>query len=218
VDNGQAVERLREGADRLGITLRKGAEEEFFRLQGELLRWNAKVNLTAITDPMEVIEKHLLDSVAVLPEVEGARSMLDVGAGAGFPGLVLKLQRPDLQLTLVESVGKKVSFLKHIIVTLKLGQTQALQLRAGGNPGEEKVPLAEVVISRALTELDAWLPLAKPYVLPGGRVLAMLGQAPNDEVVHALAQNHGYRRWTLRRYALPFSGAQRAVGSFWPEG
>jgi 16S rRNA (guanine527-N7)-methyltransferase len=172
------------------------------------------VNLTAITRPEEVLEKHLLDSLAVVPEVAGAASLLDVGAGAGFPGLVLKLQDPSLEVTFVEAVGKKISFIKHAALTLKLTRVRAVQARAEGAPDQEQIPRAEVVISRALMELPAWIALAKNYVLPGGRVIAMLGQAPAKGEVEQLGEQHGAKLATLRTYALPFSGASRAVASF----
>src|SRR5688572_25375968 len=119
----------------------------------ELLEWNAKVNLTAITEHAEVLEKHFLDSLAVLPEVEGAASLLDLGAGAGFPGLPLKIARPALAMTLVDAVGKKVGFLKATIAALGLKEARGLHARAEGHPEKEGIPRAELLIARAFMDL-----------------------------------------------------------------
>lgn len=191
---------LSEGASKLGISLPPGAPELLLSYARELLKWNQKVNLTAITAPDEVVEKHLLDSLAVLPEVQGARSLLDLGAGAGLPGIPLALALPELQVTLVDAVAKKVGFMKHAIAILGLaGRVRAVHARAEGKPDAEGLPRAEVVISRALVEVQGWRALATPYVAPGGRIVAMLGHTADP---------------TARRYTLPLSGDPRAVAVF----
>jgi 16S rRNA (guanine527-N7)-methyltransferase len=181
----------------------------------ELLKWNRKVNLTAITAPREVADKHLLDSLAVLPELGSARSLLDLGAGAGLPGIPLAIALPQLEVTLAESVAKKVGFMKHAIATLKLApRVRAAQARAAGSPDTEGLPRAEVIISRALMDVGPWLQLARAYLAAQGRVLAMLGQAPDEAVLDAMAQQAGLKLASLRRYTLPLSGDPRAVAVF----
>lgn len=198
---------LAEGRRRLGLSAAPEVDDALLRYAGELLRWNQKVNLTAITDPAEVVEKHLLDSLAVLPEVEGAKSLLDLGAGAGLPGLVLALACPALTVTLVDAVAKKVGFLKHAAATLGLaGRVKAVHLRAEGRPEKEGLERAEVVLSRAFMDVERFVPLARAYLAPGGRVVAMLGKAPAS--FGALAPS------SVRSFALPFSGAPRAVAVF----
>jgi 16S rRNA (guanine527-N7)-methyltransferase len=213
VDNEGLRTRLVEGAASLGVTLPEAAASLLLRYSAELLRWNARVNLTAITDPAEVVEKHLLDSLAVAPEVAGAGSLLDMGCGAGLPGLVLKVLQPELQITEVDSVAKKIGFVKASAAALGLKGVTAVHQRLAGHPGTEGLPHAGAVVSRAFTELEAFLPLAAPYlVVPDGRVVAMLGKAPEDPA--AAATRAGLRLLTLRRYALPFSGAERHVAVF----
>jgi 16S rRNA (guanine527-N7)-methyltransferase len=191
---------LEKGLSQAGISLPEGAVEGLLAYARELLKWNQKVNLTAITAPDEVADKHLLDSLCVLPEIGQAKSLLDLGAGAGLPGIPLALALPQLQVTLVDAVAKKVGFLKHAIATLGLsGRVRAVHARAGGKPSVEGLPRAEVVISRALMEVEGWRALAAPYVLPGGRIVAMLGQTALESV---------------RRYRLPLSGDPRAVAVF----
>ena len=209
MDKVDLEERLLEGASRLGIQVPEGAVAPLLRYLEELLRWNQKVNLTAVRDPAQALEVHLLDSMAVWPEIRGARTLLDLGAGGGLPGLVLKLLEPGLELVLVDSVAKKVGFLKHAIAALGLQGAKAVHARAEGSPETEGLPWAEVVISRALMELPEWIELGSKYVAPGGRLVAMLGKAPADSEV--LARQHGFARVILRGYALPFSGATRHV-------
>jgi 16S rRNA (guanine527-N7)-methyltransferase len=214
VDRQKLEECLIEGSAKLDLGLTPEAIRGLGLLAEELLRWNARVNLTAVTSEAAVAEKHLLDSLAVLPELEGARSLLDLGAGAGFPGLPLKLLRPELEVTLVDSVGKKVGFMKHAIARLGLKGARALHLRAEGKPEREGLPRTEVVISRALMDVGEWTHLAAAYAEPGGRVVAMLGKSPAEEDLKSVAQASGLELVSLRRYALPFSGDPRAVAVF----
>jgi 16S rRNA (guanine527-N7)-methyltransferase len=217
VDKATARDRLKQGAKALHVELKSDVAEALLLLSDELLRWNARVNLTAIRSPEEVLEKHLLDSLAVGQDLQGVESLLDIGSGGGFPGLVLKLQSPHMKLTLVDAVAKKVGFMKHAIAKLQLKGALAVHTRANGNPETEGLPLVDAVISRALMDLESWLSLAKIYTKKNGMVLAMLGQAPNEEEVAAIAGRTGAKRWFLRTYELPFSRASRAVGKFWFE-
>lgn len=214
MENKTWDERLEEGARRLGLSLPGGWAAQAARYRDELLRWNARVNLTAITAEPEVAEKHFLDSLAAWPEVRGARSLLDVGAGAGFPGIPLKLAEPQLELTLVDAVAKKVGFLKHVLTHLEVKGGRALHLRVEGDPDRERLPRCERVIARAFTDLDGWLKLAPAYLAEGGQVVAMLGRAPGRPELDAVAARHGLRCVLERRYALPFSGDPRAVAVF----
>src|SRR5512138_2045707 len=105
---------LRSGLRTLGLTLPAGAEPLLERYADRLLAWNRKVNLTSITAPAEVAEKHLVDSLLVLPAVAGARTLLDIGAGAGLPGVPLACARGDLAVTCCDPVAKKIAFVKAV--------------------------------------------------------------------------------------------------------
>lgn len=180
-----------------------------------MLKWNRKVNLTAITDPAEVLEKHFLDSLAVLPEVGEARTVLDVGAGAGLPGIPLKLARPHLDVTLVDTVGKKVAFMKSALAVLGLTQGgRALHLRVEGDPDAEKLSRYDLLIARAFTDVGEWVKLAKPYTAEGGRIVAMLGRSPGRHALEAIAAGNSLRLLSERAYALPYSSDPRAVAVF----
>jgi 16S rRNA (guanine527-N7)-methyltransferase len=206
VDKPEFLERLRLGAGSLGVQVPLEAEEGLFWLASELLRWNAKVNLTAIVHPIEVLDKHILDSLGVVPALlPGAARLLDAGTGAGFPGLPIALVRPELEVWLVDSVAKKVGFLKHAIAQLELApRVRALHQTLAGVPLSEGISEMDVAVSRALREVPAWASLAAPYLRPGGQLLAMAGggfEAPRLP---------GFLGPDVRRFSLP-SGAGRTV-------
>jgi 16S rRNA (guanine527-N7)-methyltransferase len=209
------VELLREGLDRMALVVPPGAAERLWDFAAELLKWNARVNLTAITRPEEVVEKHLIDSVAVLPEVGAAGLLLDLGAGAGLPGIPLALVSPALQVTLVDSVGKKVAFMKNAIARLGLaGRVKAEHLHLAGEPEKERMPLANTLISRAFRDVSPWVALASAYRAPGGRIVAMVGKMPGDAELEAVASAHHLRVHSRRTWTLPFSGDPRGAVVF----
>lgn len=214
MDNARFADQLASGCSALGVSVGEDVGPRLERLMAELLKWNAKVNLTAITAPEEVLEKHFLDSLAVLPEVTGAASLLDLGAGAGFPGLPLKLVLPTMGVTLVDAVGKKVAFIKAAAASLGLTGVRGLHARAEGKPKVEGIPRAQVLIARAFMDLPDWLALAPAYVEEGGRVVAMLGKAQTDAELKARASERNLRVVSARAYRLPFSGAERQVAVF----
>jgi len=171
------------------------------------------VNLTSVTDPAELAEKHLVDSLAILPEVAGAETLLDVGSGAGLPGVPLAIARPDLRVVCCDAVAKKVAFVKAVAAELDVA-VRAVAVRAEGDPQREGLPLSDRVVSRALADPARWLPLAAAYLAPGGRVLAMLGRDAEEGALAAAGRAAGLELAGLRRFELPLSGARRAVASF----
>lgn len=206
MDKPRFLEGLRQGATLLGVQVSPEAEEHLFWLATELLRWNAKVNLTAIVDPFEVLDKHILDSLGVAPSLStDARSLLDVGTGAGFPGLPLALVRPELEVWLVDAVAKKVGFVKHAIATLGLSpRVRALHVTLQGNPEREGLRPFDAAVSRAFRDVPGWAALAAAYVRSGGQLLAMAGGGSEEAVLE------GWGAPSVRRFQLP-SGAGRSV-------
>ncbi len=205
---------LHDGLGQLGVSAAPEVEQALWAYATTLLKWNEKVNLTAITQPEEVVEKHLVDSLAVLPEVVG-RTILDLGAGAGLPGIPLALMRPELEVTLVDTVGKKVAFMKNAVAAVGLaGRVRPIHARAEGSPLAEKLPVADVLISRAFMDVGPWLLLARHYLAPGGRVVAMLGQTPSEAALGAHAAAAKLELVSRRAYRLPFSGDPRGVAVF----
>jgi 16S rRNA (guanine527-N7)-methyltransferase len=128
--------------------------------------------------------------------------------------LPLKVARPALGVTLVDSVGKKASYLKAVIAGQGLAGAKAVHARAEGKPEAEGLPRADRVVARAFMDLPDWLKLAPAYLAPGGRVVAMLGKAQRDEELQARAAERGMKVVSARAYRLPFSGAERQVVAF----
>jgi 16S rRNA (guanine527-N7)-methyltransferase len=215
VDNAPLAKTLMSGAARMGLPLDAASAEKLIGYQEELLRWNRRVNLVGrASTPAQVMEKHLLDSLAAAPELEGVSTLIDIGAGAGLPGIPLKVLRPQMEVTLVDSNGKKVAFMRHAIAKLALGPAiRVAQARAIGTPARERLPIVEATISRALAPLREWLTLAFSYVGAGGRVIAMLS-GMEDSALAAAAEAAGATLCSARRYELPFSHARRTIAVF----
>jgi 16S rRNA (guanine527-N7)-methyltransferase len=170
-----------------GIPLSPPQLDQFATYAAELRGWNERVNLTAITDPAEIGTRHFLDSLrCALSWGEAPRSLIDIGAGAGFPGLPLKILRPGLELTLVESIAKKAAFLEHIAGLLDLKDVRVVVGRAeaaGRDPAHRE--RYDVAVARAVAELRVLAEYCLPLVRLGGRFLAPKGGQIVDEVAAA---------------------------------
>lgn len=153
----------------------------------ELAAWNAHTNLTAIGDREGVYVRHFLDSLALAPHLGPAPdALIDLGTGAGFPGLPLKLLRPELKLTLVDSVGKKTAFLAHLVAHLGLREVRVVTGRAeelGRDPAERE--RYGVVTARAVADLRVLAEYGLPLLRVGGRLLAPKGAAAQEEAAAA---------------------------------
>ncbi len=170
-----------------GLHLDQRQIEQFARYSAELRAWNTRINLTAITDEREIVICHFLDSLrCALSWGEHPSRLIDVGSGAGFPALPLKILLPELHVTLVESVGKKAAFLRHIIATLDLRDVTVVTARAevvGRDPRHREQ--YDVVTARAVAELAILAEYCLPFCAIGGRVLAPKGSDVDDEVARA---------------------------------
>ena len=204
---------LRSGLKQLGLSVDEPVVEQLLVYAGELQKWNRRINLVARnTSPADVIEKHFLDSLTLLPffESSGAQQiLLDVGTGAGFPGLVLAVALPDLQVILVEPRSKRVSFLRHVIRTLALANVEVVGQRLESVP-ELYTRNIDFVTSRAVAEPSVFLPMVAPFLARGARALLMLGreQALQFEIDNPDA---GIILEEKRDVILPFCGAERTV-------
>jgi 16S rRNA (guanine527-N7)-methyltransferase len=184
------VEVLLRGIKRLGLDIEEEQIALFQRYFNELTDWNGRTNLTAITDYSEVQAKHFLDSLTVslvIPkDVVANGTLMDVGSGAGFPGLPLKLLYPGLRVTLVESVGKKAAFLNHMTDTLGLEGVEVCAQRAESLAHDPRMRgNFDVVVSRAVADMSVLAELTLPLCKPGGRVVAQKKFGVYDELKRA---------------------------------
>jgi 16S rRNA (guanine527-N7)-methyltransferase len=168
-----------EGIAALGIDLGERAIAtcaEYLRL---IEKWNRVHNLTAVREPEQMVVLHLLDSLTILPHLSDARSILDVGSGPGLPGIPIAIARPELDVTLLDSSHKKTTFLQQARADLGLDNVQVVCERV-----EQWHPARtfDVVVSRAFAELGDFVTQAQHLVAPGGRMLAMKGIYPHDEI------------------------------------
>lgn len=199
-----AVQRLITDAARLGVTL---SQHDALRLTGlldELQRWNRTYNLTAISKREEMVTHHLLDSLAIHPDLHGER-IADVGTGAGFPGLPLAVVNPHRRFTLIDSNGKKVRFVSHAVRALELANVEALHARSESLRPSEPF---DTVIARAFAALPELVTNVASLCGPRTLVLAMKGKWPREEI-EALPAT-----WSIvgsRRVEVPGLGEERCV-------
>jgi 16S rRNA (guanine527-N7)-methyltransferase len=174
-------------AHEFGIELSPAQLEAFEVYFRELVAWNARFNLTTITERDEVIVKHFLDSLSVAPLLRSnPTSLIDIGSGAGFPGMPLKIALPTLSVTLIDSTGKKVEFLKHVIAELSLHDTTALHARAEELAHDPKYrEQYDAAVARAVADLPTLLEYALPFVRVGGVFVAQKGVDVEEEVRRA---------------------------------
>lgn len=195
---------LKPGLEALGAKLPEGGEARLIRFVELLLQWNQAYNLTAVRDPAEMLVKHVLDSLVVLPYVHGT-PVEDVGSGAGLPGIPLAVALPDTRFTLLDSNGKKTRFMTHAVAELGLRNVEVVQARVEGY--RPPVPFA-TVLSRAFASLADFLKLAGGGCAPGGRLLAMKGARPAEELREIPP---GYRVLGVHPLKVPGLGAERCV-------
>lgn len=170
--------RLVAGAQEQGIALDAVQATSLMRLLTELGEWNTRFNLTAIREPVDMVDKHLLDSLSIQPHLHGRR-IADIGTGAGFPGLPLAVVNPRRAFTLIEATGKKVQFVRHAIEALAIGNTEVIQARS--ETWRPRAPF-ECVIARALGKLADFIRVAGHLCARDGRMLAMKGRHPTAEI------------------------------------
>ena len=172
---------LRAGLPELGVTIPEGADETLCRFGCELIEQNKVMNLTAITEPEAVARLHLLDCLTVLgcADLKG-KTLIDVGCGAGFPGVPLKIGCPELKLTLLDSLGKRMNWLEATLP--KLGVEARYITARAEEAVTERREQYDFATSRAVARLNILLELTAPYVKVGGAVLAMKGSAGREEL------------------------------------
>lgn len=206
--------RLIKGLSHWDLTCSSTQVDDLIVYLDELLRWNKKINLTAITEPGEALEKHLIDSLLMLLYVNTGEKIIDMGSGAGLPAIPLAITRTDLDITSVDSVGKKINFQKHIKRTLKLAGIRPINARVEAlAESDEFSGTFDVVTARAFTSLNDIATVAVPLLNDHGRIIAMKGAEGEKELVAASDQLNdlGFTRMHVETYHLPFSHAIRTI-------
>lgn len=202
---------IEHAAERAGLELTAETIEKIQLFIARLLEKNKVMNLTAITQEDEIADSHLLDSFLLLPYLRG-ESLIDVGSGAGFPGMLVKLLRPELKLVLLDSTKKRISFLEELIAELGLTQITAVHGRA-----EEVAHLPEyrekfdTAVARAVSSLDILLELCLPLVKTGGRFLAMKGKDDELDLAAKALPVLGAGKARAEHYLLPGTDVQRSM-------
>lgn len=168
------------------IMLNEKQSKLFYEYMKELLVWNEKMNLTAITEPKEIILKHFIDCITVVPYLTKAKSIIDVGTGAGFPGIPIKIVKEDMEVLLLDSLNKRIQFLKEVIHTLKLKKIEGIHGRAEDIAREkDKREGYDIAISRAVARLNVLVEYLLPFVKVGGTCICMKATNIEKEIEEA---------------------------------
>lgn len=208
------VGRLRSAASALQLDLTDEQVQAMLGYVRELSKWNRTYNLTAIRDPEQMLVQHVFDSMAIIPGMRNLLykntvnnvSVLDVGSGAGLPGVILAIANPSWSVECLDAVQKKMAFVRQVGAVLHLPNLVATHARV------EQIALrnASVVVSRAFASLVDFATLAGPHVAHGGHLLAMKGVQPDDEII-ALHQNTPWRVSEVQTLHVPELSAQRCL-------
>ncbi len=206
-------ELLLNGAQELGVPLTVAQINSVFIYLTELTKWNRKINLTAITDIHKMVIKHVLDSLSYFhgfKPVQGLR-LMDMGSGAGFPALPIKIAYPELSITMVESTKKKASFLRHITRTLKLSETEVLDTRTE-ELSRQFLSAFDIVTARAFADMKSAIAAATPLLKPGG--LLVLSRGPEEEIKEKDITEAGVSLEKKINLTLPHSDYKRVIWVF----
>ena len=196
----------------MGIHLHPDALRRFEIYLKELKAWNQKFNLTSIKEDKGIVVKLFLDSLTPLNLIKTGSMLLDIGSGAGFPGIPLHIADPSLHVTLLDSVNKKVTFMNHIIAELSLTGIEVIHSRAE-EFAKTKKGAYDVVISRALTNLSDFIKLGEPFLKPDGILIAMKGSRADEEIRDAakVLERKKMQVKDIIRFCLPFDYGKRGI-------
>jgi 16S rRNA (guanine527-N7)-methyltransferase len=198
---------LREGAATLGLSLDDRQCEQLLAYGALILKWNKVYNLTALRDPASVLTHHLLDSLSIIQplgrEWPGRAALLDVGAGAGLPGVVIAILRNDIAVTCLDAVAKKAAFVQQVAAELGLANLRGLHARVESLTGSY-----ELISSRAFASLPDFFEGSKHLLAPGGRWLAMKGKMPSEELSQVPAEIEVFH---VEQLSVPGLDADRCI-------
>jgi 16S rRNA (guanine527-N7)-methyltransferase len=194
---------LAEGIDAMRLDVSPAQQDKLMDYLALMFKWNAVYNLTSLRDPMQMVTHHLLDSLAAVPAFAGARNVLDVGSGGGLPGIVLAIVRPDMNVSMIDTVHKKTAFLTQVKAQLGLTNVTVYTARVEQLQVSDKF---DVITSRAFADLSDFVNWSSHLLADGGRYIALKGVAPKDEQERLPAE------WKIDRVEplhVPKLGAER---------
>lgn len=210
--NKRIEELLAMGAAELGTDISVEKLEKFTVFAGELKKWNRKINLTSITSDRDIVVKHFADSLSLLKVVDGDGSLLDVGSGGGFPSIPLKIMLPMLSVVSVDAVEKKIFFQRQVARVLGLENFQAVHARCEALT-EKYAGHFDWIVSRAFSDIPAFVEISLPLLKKDGRIIAMKGKRGGEEAASAspgLAET-GVVIAEVTNLKLPVSGDLRSL-------
>jgi 16S rRNA (guanine527-N7)-methyltransferase len=199
------------GAEELGITLSKEHIDNFSIYLNELKIWSKKINLTGLKKDEDIITNHFLDSLSILKYIKNGSTLLDIGTGAGFPGVPIAIVCPSCFITVLDSAGKKILFVRNIIRSLELQNVRAVAGRAEDKENDLKRKSYDFVVTRAVSDIKSVIELSSPYLNENGRVIVMRGEKGGAELeaMSVDLENLEFSVDKIDVFCLPFSGQKR---------
>lgn len=183
MEKEEFIEKINTQTQKLGINISNEQAEKFYLYTNMLLEWNEKINLTAITEQNEIIQKHFIDSLTINKYVNENAKIIDVGTGAGFPGIPLKIVREDISVTLLDALNKRINFLNEVIEQNELTNIETIHARAE-EAGKNKAlrESFDIATSRAVAPLNVLVEYLLPLVKIGGKCICMKGSNAKEEI------------------------------------
>ena len=180
------IYKMQEKSKDLGVRFSVEQTEQFFEYMNLLIEWNEKMNLTAITEPEDIILKHFIDSITILKEIKEDVKLVDVGTGAGFPGIPISIMKPSIKVTLVDSLNKRLMFLQEVADKLNLKNINMLHMRAEELGQNKKYRESfDIATSRAVANLSTLSEYLIPLVKVNGKVISMKASSAQEEIKQA---------------------------------
>lgn len=208
------AQKMKEYSNEIGIQLNEEQIDQFYTYMRLLLEWNEKINLTAITEPEEIIRKHFMDSITISKYIERNKKVIDVGTGAGFPGIPLKIIRRDIDILLLDSLNKRIHFLDEVIKKLELSHIQTIHARVE-EFGKNKVyrESFDIATSRAVANLSTLSEYFIPLVKVNGTCISMKGSNVEKEVEQSKSAISilGGKIEKIEKFTLPKSDIARSI-------
>jgi 16S rRNA (guanine527-N7)-methyltransferase len=202
-DRSALAQVLAEGIAEMRLDVTPAQQDQLMDYLGLMFKWNAVYNLTSLRDPMQMVTHHLLDSLAAVPAFLDAKNVLDVGSGGGLPGIVLAIVRPDVKISMIDTVHKKTAFLTQVKAELNLSNVTVYTMRVEQLQVSDKF---DVITSRAFADLSDFVNWSSHLLAEGGRYIALKGVAPKEEQERVPAE---WKVTKVEPLQVPRLGAER---------